>query len=686
MDGTTELVVRAQDGDRAALDELLGSHLSLVHGVVARAMGDDGTCRADVEDVVQETMLRVVTSLGSLREPDRFRSWVVAVAYRQMQDHHRARRRRAVPQDPVVTAAIPDDAPDPADIASAGAVADDGRRGLALAARWLDPAHQAVLGLWWAEACGQLGRADLARALDVGRRHAAVRVQRMRGQLDVARGIVAALDAAPRCADLARTATGWDGTPSPLWRKRLDRHVRRCDTCLSASAALVPPERLVPALGLLPVPVALATSVRELSASPPVASGAPVGWWQGWVEPVRDGWEAIVARPAAAVTAVALTVGGGATVTTVVMSPERPPAVVVASTPSPDARDRPPETPSSEPSHEPVAPSPAEPVEPPPDGTTRGVVTADLYVAPDGSDAADGSWARPFATVAHAVEVVRPGQTVAVRGGTYVVDEPLRLTTDGAPGARIVLSGYRDELPVLDLGQVPADEWPIVQDADHWTVGSLEIRGSRSHGYVCLSCAASVFEHLDVHDNTRSGLELRGEGTRDNVVRDSAFHHNHDDSAGGSAGIGLGVKFGSGEGNVVMRNRFFENADDGVDLGDFGSAVTLRDNESYGNGFDRWGIAGWQGNGGGFTLGGGDDPPAVAHVLVGNVAWGNGHHGFTDGGNRGALLFAGNVARDNGGAGYFLADAAAVLDGDVATGNDVPAKLGDAVVGAVAAS
>src|SRR4051795_4154467 len=77
----------AQAGDRRALDELVAGWLPLVYNVVGRALNG----HADVDDVVQETMLRAVDNLGSLRDPDSFRSWLVAIAMRQIRD--RARRR-----------------------------------------------------------------------------------------------------------------------------------------------------------------------------------------------------------------------------------------------------------------------------------------------------------------------------------------------------------------------------------------------------------------------------------------------------------------------------------------------------------------------------------------------------------------------------------------------------------------
>ncbi|MEL7977367.1 sigma-70 family RNA polymerase sigma factor [Isoptericola sp. F-RaC21] len=662
------LVDRARSGDRSALDALVAEHLPLVYGVVGRALGATGA-RDDVDDVVQETMIRAVTALPSLDDASRFRSWLVAVAYRQVQEHQRGARRRPTPVDPTADgwADAPDLGADVAATAAAGVDLAAQCRALATAARWLDPAHRGVLGLWWQEACGELGRGDLARALGVGRNHAAVRVQRMRAQLEVARGVVAALDATPRCAGLQQVAAGWDGVASPLWRKRLDRHVRGCAGCSALTQQLAPSDRLVPVVGPLPVSAALAATGSWLTTGGPSAGGLAHGWldwWHALEQQLRDGWGGIVARPVAAATAAAVVVGGGGAAVWVAV-PHDPPAATAGAAPAAEG--------------DPVPTAPV-PAEPPVDGPVDGVVTADLYVAPDGSDENDGSYGRPFATLARAVAVVRPGQTIALRGGTYRPTAPVEITTDGAPGARITLGAYRDERPVLDLSAVPADTWPVVQRADRWTVQGLEVTGSRSHGWVCESCADGEFRELSLHDNTRSGMELRGAGTVGNRVVDSAFWDNRDPAGGGDVGIGLGVTAGSGEGNVVARNVFHGNADDGVDLAGFTSPVTLRDNESYRNGLRRAGDGAWHGNGGGFTLGGGDAPLAVAHVVEGNAAWGNGHHGFADGGNRGAIRLVGNSARDNGAAGFFLEAAAAVLRANTTSGNDVAAKLGDDVV------
>jgi RNA polymerase sigma factor (sigma-70 family) len=98
-----QTVIAAQAGDAHALDRLMSSYLPLVYNIVGRALSG----HADVDDVVQETMLRAVRGLGDLRDPAAFRSWLVAVAIRQMRDHYRA--RQAVP-----VADLSDDVADPA--------------------------------------------------------------------------------------------------------------------------------------------------------------------------------------------------------------------------------------------------------------------------------------------------------------------------------------------------------------------------------------------------------------------------------------------------------------------------------------------------------------------------------------------------------------------------------------------
>ncbi|RLV08848.1 RNA polymerase [Streptomyces griseocarneus] len=252
------VVEAARAGDAAAQDELVAACLPLVYNIVGRALNG----HADVDDVVQETMLRVINGLDELRDPARFRSWLVAITTNQIRSHWRGR-----PETPVSglqeVGEVPDPRADFVDLTIVRLGLQGQRREVAEATRWLDEGEQTVLSLWWLEAAGELSRAEVAAALELTPAHTAVRVQRTKEQLDTARGVVRALAAAPRCPELAELAAPWDGVPSALWRKRIARHARNCAACGGAWSALVPAERLLVGLGLVPV------------------AGTLLGWWSG---------------------------------------------------------------------------------------------------------------------------------------------------------------------------------------------------------------------------------------------------------------------------------------------------------------------------------------------------------------------------------------------------------------------
>ncbi|MEV7965820.1 sigma-70 family RNA polymerase sigma factor [Sphaerisporangium sp. NPDC088356] len=247
----TAMVSAARDGDQQALDDLVADSLPLVYNIVGRALNGHN----DVDDVVQETLLRVVRALPDLRDPKAYRSWLVAIAVRQVRDHEQDRRTAQNRRADLDTATeVPDPESDFAAVTVLRLGLTDQRREVAEATRWLDNDDRSLLALWWLEETGELGRADLAGALRLSGRHAAVRVQRMKEQVQTARTVVRALRADSGCTELRTLTSNWDGVPSPLWRKRFARHVRGCSTCGRRAAGLLPIDRLLSGMPLLPVP------------------------------------------------------------------------------------------------------------------------------------------------------------------------------------------------------------------------------------------------------------------------------------------------------------------------------------------------------------------------------------------------------------------------------------------------
>ena len=245
------LVRAARDGDRRALRAVVAESLPLVYNLAGRALRR----HTDVDDVVQETMIRVVEGLGGLEDPEAYRSWLLATTLTQVRERSRRygegeARTSVYAQGP----AYADLGSDFVGITVLRLGLIEQRRDVAEATRWLDPEDRELLSLWWLEETGQVDRRELAEALDLPARHAAVRVHRMKRQLDTAREIVYALRDASRCVSLRAAARDWDGAPSPLWRKRFDRHVRNCSVCAPRERVLIPVSRLLRGLALVPVP------------------------------------------------------------------------------------------------------------------------------------------------------------------------------------------------------------------------------------------------------------------------------------------------------------------------------------------------------------------------------------------------------------------------------------------------
>ncbi|RKN69751.1 sigma-70 family RNA polymerase sigma factor [Streptomyces klenkii] len=316
LDSTAGVVEAARSGDRAAQGELVAACLPLVYNIVGRALNG----HADVDDVVQETMIRMVGGLRGLRDPEGFRSWLVAITMNQIRSHWRKElkdRKDAPAGGPqeVGEAAAPE--PDFVEWSIIRLGLQGQRRQAAEATRWLDGDDQVVMSLWWLEAAGELSRAEVAAALGRSPQYTAVRVQRTKAQLETARVVVRALAAAPRCPELAAVLGGWDGAPGPLWRKRIARHARGCSDCGGHWSALVPAEGLLAGLGLVPLGAALLGRLTGGAMGDAMTACAAAGPGEGGpasasapAAPSSHGDGARLARRAVVAGVVALVVAG----------------------------------------------------------------------------------------------------------------------------------------------------------------------------------------------------------------------------------------------------------------------------------------------------------------------------------------------------------------------------------------
>ncbi len=128
------------------------------------------------------------------------------------------------------------------------------------------------------------------------------------------------------------------------------------------------------------------------------------------------------------------------------------------------------------------------------------VQARELYAAPGASDATepgDGTRARPFTSLHHAVKQLQPGDTLLLKAGTYKLTEPLRLGPGGREKAWVVIKGAGDGEAIID-----GSEWkhtPQVS-ARLGATGMVHVEGP---SYV-------RFEDLTLKNSLAMGIFVRG--------------------------------------------------------------------------------------------------------------------------------------------------------------------------------
>jgi RNA polymerase sigma factor (sigma-70 family) len=84
-----ELVAAVRSGDVRAFADLYAEHVDAVRRVAYHLVGDADAAA----DAAQDTFANALQHLGDLREPDRFRPWLLSIARHAATDQLRARQR-----------------------------------------------------------------------------------------------------------------------------------------------------------------------------------------------------------------------------------------------------------------------------------------------------------------------------------------------------------------------------------------------------------------------------------------------------------------------------------------------------------------------------------------------------------------------------------------------------------------
>lgn len=262
------------------------------------------------------------------------------------------------------------------------------------------------------------------------------------------------------------------------------------------------------------------------------------------------------------------------------------------------------------------------------------VFSSVYYVAPDGNDANNGTISQPFLTIQRAQTAVVAGDTVYVRGGTYVMTEAqiasyssntwafvTLLNKSGASGNRIKYWAYPGERPIFDYTNVkPAglrvNAFEVTGSWIH--IKGLEVTGvqvpvvSGNTQSICFSQTGAggnnIYEQLSMHDGQAIGFYLtRGSN---NLILNCDAYRNNDYTSTGGGGVNGGNVDGFGchpnaagyVNNVFKGCRAWFNSDDGYDCISAHESTIFDSCWAFYNGYAAGFIS--RGDGNGFKAGG----------------------------------------------------------------------------------
>src|ERR1700722_3038123 len=206
-----EIVAAIVAGDPAGLAAAYDGYAAVLHGYCRSLLHEP----ADAADAVQDTFVIAAAKLDGLRDPDRLRPWLYAVARNECHRRLRARARLASLEE----------AGEMTDTAAPEIGADADRAGLrelvTSALAGLNAGDREVLELSLRH---DLNGADLADALGVPLNQAHALASRARTQLERALGaLLVARTGRRTCSELDGILGSWDGQLTTLMRKRVSR-------------------------------------------------------------------------------------------------------------------------------------------------------------------------------------------------------------------------------------------------------------------------------------------------------------------------------------------------------------------------------------------------------------------------------------------------------------------------------
>lgn len=279
-----------------------------------------------------------------------------------------------------------------------------------------------------------------------------------------------------------------------------------------------------------------------------------------------------------------------------------------------------------------------------------------FWCSPDGDDAtADGSQEKPFFSLQRAANLAGPGDTIIMKGGTYVYNARVNIGNCGTKEKLITLK-CADGRAVLDFSAMPYHKHSdnpqqgIRLTASYWHFYHIDICNASDNGLLIERESADGFPENQAHDNLieacnfykngDTGLQMKNLASFNRVINCDSYLNCDEDEGDAD---GFAPKISVGDGNYFYGCRAWANSDDGWDVfykkesGQKDNVCVILENcIAYKNGFLDLQTIAPSGNGNGFKCG--SDQGAMNVFMNRCLAIHNKAKGFDQNHNAGDII------------------------------------------------
>ena len=222
-----------------------------------------------------------------------------------------------------------------------------------------------------------------------------------------------------------------------------------------------------------------------------------------------------------------------------------------------------------------ATPAPAPAPTAPPTTTDQG---NSLYVSPTGRDTADGRTGQTaLQSLARALQIVQPGETVRLLPGVYV--ESMEVTLRGTPGQPITITGDGGVSVLSGNRQLRIGLW--CEECTNVRIENLEIRDYRDIGLRVVLSDQVTLDRLRVHHNgfSPSIFEVEGYGldldeSSNLTIENNEVYHNGPDPRSPIT-VGTGINTFAIRQSVIRNNRSYDNIGGGILVEDSTSVLVV---------------------------------------------------------------------------------------------------------------